>query len=123
MIAKHAGTPVVARNFLAYLEQRLQVKQLYFAEKPLQIPDGWETYIFRFRLGSRTPLPAKWRRRLILRIHPSTQGLAHLRHEHDVQVHMKQLGYPAAPPLLLDESPALYDGPFLIMEWLPGRPL
>jgi aminoglycoside phosphotransferase (APT) family kinase protein len=114
---------VVGRDFLGDLERRLGLPHLYFAEPPTPILDGWETYIFRLRLGSRRGLPSALERPLILRIYVSAQGLPQLRHEYAAQIHMRRLGYPVAVPILCEERCELYDGPFMLMECLPGRRL
>lgn len=123
MIVRSAPTPVVTRTFLGYLESRLGLQRLYYAEPPKLIPDGWETYVYRFRLGSRGELPAALRRPLILRVYATELGLPHLRHEHEVQAFMHRRGYPVAKPILIEESSDLFGGPFLLMECLPGRTL
>src|SRR5947209_4881145 len=108
MIATLCAEPAVGRDFLVYLERRLGIRQLSFAEEPMPIPDGWETYIYRFQLASRGPLPIAWRGPLILRIYPNEKGLPHLRHEFEAQSFMHRLSYPVAKPLLLEEASLLY---------------
>ncbi len=123
MIAKYFPEPVAGAEFLRYLEDRLGIGPLWYVDEPEAILDGWETYTYRFRIGSRAALPRKWRRPLILRIYASAHGLSHLRHEYAVQTHMNGLGYPIAEPLLWEKPSMLYDGPFFVMRCLPGRTL
>jgi aminoglycoside phosphotransferase (APT) family kinase protein len=123
MRAAFRGAPAVARPFLDYLEARLHVGPLHFAEGPTPILDGWETYIYRFRLSSPQPMPPPFDGPLILRIYACERGLPLLRHEVAVQNHLHQLGQPVAHPLLIEEDGRLFGGPFMVMECLPGRTL
>jgi aminoglycoside phosphotransferase (APT) family kinase protein len=113
----------VARGLLAYLTPRLAVGDLGFAEEPVEIPHGWETYIYRFRLRARGPLPPAFDRQLILRIYASPQGIPRARHEFACQRFLDEAGYPVPEPLFLEDDCDLFGGPFLIMECLPGETL
>jgi aminoglycoside phosphotransferase (APT) family kinase protein len=117
------GAPAVGDAFLRHLEDRLGFSSLRFAEPPVLIPEGWETYIYRFRLASATGLPSEWARPLVLRIYACIEGLPRLRHEYLVQQCMARHAYPVARPLLLDGDPHLLGGPFMVMEAIPGRTL
>lgn len=121
MIARYAGAPVLGAAFLEYLAPRLGTGNLYFAEKPAQILDGFETYIYRFRLGSRERLAAPFRRPLIVRIYSSAFGLPRLRQEVAAERFMRLLDYPVPRPLLVEEDCDLFGGPFAVVECLRGR--
>ncbi len=123
MIASPTYAPAVTVDLLEYLQYRLGVSDLSYAEKPAPITDGWQTYIYQFRLKSEDPLPAAFQAPLILRVYSSIHGLPRLQHEVAVQEHLRDLGYPVAEPLLVEEDDHLFGGPFMIMELLPGRNL
>jgi aminoglycoside phosphotransferase (APT) family kinase protein len=105
-----------------YLELRLGAGSLGFREEPEEVPHGWETYIYRFRLRGEG-LPRPYGRRLVLRIYASPQGVPRARYEFACQQALCRAGYPVAEPLLVEEDCGLFGGPFLIMECLPGETL
>src|SRR5438105_1699003 len=72
--ARPACPDAVAPAFLAYLGARLGVRGLAYAEPPAPVPDGWESYIYAFRLRGRG-LPPPWDGPLLLRIHANHHGL------------------------------------------------
>jgi hypothetical protein len=80
-----AAAPDVAGVLLEYLKLRLKTDDLRFAEQPAPVPDGWETFIYRFRPESLDRLPAAFTRPLILRAYSSKHGLPRARHEFAVQ--------------------------------------
>jgi aminoglycoside phosphotransferase (APT) family kinase protein len=123
MIARYVGAPVLGGQLLDYLAPRLGVRDLEFVEPPTQIMDGYETYIYRFRLGSRDRLAAPFRDPLIIRIYSSILGLPRLQQDVAAQRLMRLLDYPAPRPLLVEEDCDLFGGPFALVEWLPGRTL
>jgi aminoglycoside phosphotransferase (APT) family kinase protein len=101
----------------------LRVGELGFAEEPVEIPHGWETYIYRFRLRASGPLPAAFDRRLVVRIYASPEGVPRAQHEFACQHFVDKAGFPVPEPLLLGEDCGLFGGPFLVMECLPGGTL
>jgi aminoglycoside phosphotransferase (APT) family kinase protein len=117
--------PPVARGvdapLLDYLQRSLGVRDLQFAEKPTLLPEGWETNIYRFHLRAEDTLPDAFARPLILRAYSSRFGLPRLRHEFAVQQFLATTGYPVAHPLLLEPSPAVLGGPFMVMTLVPGQ--
>ncbi len=123
MITSPALQSSVAQNLLDYLQDHLGIPEVRFAEEPVQITLGWETYIYRFRLRPTAGLPPEYTDRLILRAYSSVHGLSRARHEFAAQEAMVRLGYPAPRPLLLEERCEPFGGPFLVMEWLPGQTL
>jgi len=112
-----------AEELLDYLRQRLSVTDLGYRHPLVVIPDGWETNTCQFQLASAESMPAPFDGPLVLRAYSSRQGLPRLRHEFDVQRHLKRHGYPVAAPLLLEETSSRLGGPFMIMEWIPGQTL
>jgi aminoglycoside phosphotransferase (APT) family kinase protein len=106
-----------------YLEPRLGVDSLRFAEPPAEVPHGWETYVYRFRLQAAGRLPASLARPLILRIYASPQGVPRARREFAVQRHLHLRGYGVPEPLLLEEDCTRFGGPFMLMECIPGETL
>jgi aminoglycoside phosphotransferase (APT) family kinase protein len=123
MIASPISAPAVTATLLEYLQYRLGVGDLSYAEEPVPITDGWQTYIYQFRLKSEEALPAEFQGPLILRVYSSIHGLPRLENEVAVQNYLRDLAYPVAEPLLVEETDHLFGGPFMIMEMLPGRNL
>lgn len=113
----------VAAALCSYLEPLAGAGPLCFAEGPTEVPDGWETYIYRFRLQSASPLPPRLARPLVLRAYASPQGVPRACHEFNVQRHVHRLGYPAPEPLLVEEDSAPLGGPFLLLDVVPGETL
>src|SRR5690349_5239906 len=113
----------VAGALRTYLAPRLGVDDLDFAEGPDEIPHGWETYIYRFRLRAGGGLPRPFDRRLVLRIYASPQGVPRIRGEFAVQHALHLAGQPVPAPLLVEDDCGLFGGPFMIMECLPGETL
>lgn len=113
----------VAGPLLEYLRDRLAIPDLDYRQAPRAIPDGWETFIFRFQLHGAARLPAAFSRPLILRAYASVRGTDRLLYEFSVQKHLHALGYPAPKPLWCEADASILGGPFMIMEWLPGRTL
>jgi aminoglycoside phosphotransferase (APT) family kinase protein len=112
----------VAASLRDYLRLRLEVTDLQYVQPPAPNNEGWETFIYRFQLRG-CHLPEEFKRPLVLRAYSSLQGLPRLLHEAAVQRHMRERGYPAPLPLLVEESDDPLGGPFMIMELLPGRTL
>jgi aminoglycoside phosphotransferase (APT) family kinase protein len=108
---------------LHYLGRRLGVKGLSFAAGPAELPNGWETDTYEFRLRSREPLPQPFTRPLILRVFASDQGLSRARHEHTVQTFLARAHYPVPRPLLLEERCDYFGGPFILRAKAPGQPM
>lgn len=117
-----AGRPLAetAADLRAYLADHLGAPSLRFLRNPVLIPDGWETHIYQFELAADEPLPPSFRRELILRVFASRQGVPRARHEFAVLKHMRRLGYPVPEPVCFEEECALFGGPFLILERIPG---
>jgi aminoglycoside phosphotransferase (APT) family kinase protein len=113
----------VALTLARYLRSRLGLKDVVFAEPPLLIPDGWEAYIYRFRLGPASSPPAALDRPLILRVYAGAGGLPRARREYAAQRRARRLGYPAPDPALLEEDCGWFGGPFLLMERVEGTTL
>jgi len=109
----------VAAALLDELRRRLDLPGLGYAEPPAPLPDGWECYLYTFRL--RGPgLPPAWDRPLVLRIHADRRGVPHARREFAAPRYLAGLGYPVPRPLLLEESGEAFGGPFLIDERVEG---
>jgi aminoglycoside phosphotransferase (APT) family kinase protein len=123
MIASPITAIAVSESLRDYLRFRLGVADLDFREAPSPITEGYATYIYRFQLGAADDLPEEFQRPLILRAYSSISGLPQLQHEAAVQRHMHARCYPAAEPLLVEESDGPLGGPFMIVEVLPGRTL
>ncbi len=113
----------VGAALLDYFRRRLGVCDLTYREPPASIPHGWETHVFRFRLGSRRRLPPEYERCLIVRGYCSANALSRLRHELDLQTYLGQQGYPVAGPVVLEEEEQIFGGPFMVMRCVTGQTL
>jgi aminoglycoside phosphotransferase (APT) family kinase protein len=122
-VAARSPVPDVASALLDFLQERLGVPDLAYAEPPALIPDGWEAQVYRFRLESRRDLPPAFARPLIVRAYGNQVALPRLQREFDIQLDLADRDYPVARPLLMDENAAGFGGPFMVMEWIPGQTL
>jgi aminoglycoside phosphotransferase (APT) family kinase protein len=113
----------VAEALAAYLEPRLGVGKLGFTSEPREVPDNWETHIYRFQLRAERPLPQAFAAMLVLRAYSSFRSISRARHDFVVQRHMSNLGYEVPAPLLVEDSCDVLGGPFLVMSWIPGETL
>jgi aminoglycoside phosphotransferase (APT) family kinase protein len=111
----------VASLLLEYLQSRLGIADLQYAERPVFFPESWETYVYQFRLANGPSLPPAFGERLILRAYSSGHGWPRLRHEYQVQKHLCGLDYPVPAPLLLERDSNILRGPFMLMEAIPGQ--
>jgi aminoglycoside phosphotransferase (APT) family kinase protein len=123
MIVSLDASPSVGTNLLNYLEDRLGLGSLRYAQDPQPTGHGWETYICRFRLQSAATLPAEFSAPLVVRIYSNCQAIPRIEHEFAAQQHMFRRGYPVAEPVLCESDCALFGAPFMIMKETPGRPL
>jgi hypothetical protein len=117
-----AVTPVDS-DLLAYLATRLGLRSARFAEPPDLVPDGWEAYVYRFRLSVSGALPPDLAGPLVLRLYAGPRGLPRARREFAAQTYACRHGYPAPKPLLLEADSRYLGGPFLVMEGVPGETL
>jgi aminoglycoside phosphotransferase (APT) family kinase protein len=113
----------IAAGLLRYLADRFGARRLRFEQDPVPVKDGWETYIFHFRLGEDDALPAEFRGPLTLRLFACPQGVPRGRHKFEVQRFLWQRGYPVPAPLCWEERGDSLGGPFLLMEQVPGPPV
>jgi aminoglycoside phosphotransferase (APT) family kinase protein len=117
------GGPCVDTRLSAYFAARFGMSRVEFAEPPALVPDGWEAYVYRFRLRPDGGLPGRFDRPLILRLYAGPQGLPRARREFAAQGHAFRSGYPVPEPLLLEENCDFLGGPFLVMEQVQGETL
>src|SRR5262249_24876883 len=110
----------VAEALAAYLEPRLKVGPLAYAEEPRPIPHGWEAHIYSFRIDTSAPPPPRFGGSFILNLYCGAGGTPGARHEFAAQRHLRELGYDVPDALLLEDDCSHLGGPFLIMECVPG---
>jgi aminoglycoside phosphotransferase (APT) family kinase protein len=110
----------VAADLLGYLRQRWEAPALAYAEKPAPLGEGWETYVYSFRLRGPS-LSAEQAAPLVLRLYSSPHGVARAGHEFAVLRYLAGQRYPAPKPLLLETDCRLFGGPFLVVERIAGR--
>jgi aminoglycoside phosphotransferase (APT) family kinase protein len=122
-VADPAAAAEVAAGLLAYFRRRFRAGHLRYLLWPTPVPEGWETYTYRFQFLNASTLPPAFARPLILRVFAGTPGVPRARHEFAVQRSLEQTGYRVASPLLLEERCDVFGGPFQIMEQVPGETL
>ncbi len=108
----------MAESLLAYLRKELANAALSYADAPVRLPGGNETFIYAFRLLG---VPAQLSGPLILRAY--REGYARpdqARFEAAVQNAIAGLGYPAARVFVTAPEPDVLGTPFIIMQRLPG---
>jgi aminoglycoside phosphotransferase (APT) family kinase protein len=113
----------VTLRLRSYLAERLEIPDLDFAEPPLEYPDGWEAYLYRFRLRPSATLPAEFAQQLVLRIYTNAEALPQARREFAVLQHVHQLQFPVPGAVLLEEDLSSFGGPFLLITHVPGKNL
>jgi aminoglycoside phosphotransferase (APT) family kinase protein len=111
------------RKSRPYLSHKWRTPTLAYKESPVALTDGWEAYTYRFKLQPNLFLPQSLVQPLILRIYASPQGGPRARREFLAQQQLRLMGYPVPQPLQLEPNPALFGGPFLIMEHVEGKML
>ena len=124
MTADPASPAQVADALRAHLADALASPHLSYAEPPAPITRGWETYIYTFRLTPPVP-DRRFAGPLILRIYAGPlEGAARLAQlEYRAQAFVRQRGFPAPTPLLLESEGVVFGQPFIVMERVPGRPM
>jgi aminoglycoside phosphotransferase (APT) family kinase protein len=110
----------IAVDLLHYLSDRFAAPGLHFAQEPTPVTDGWETFIYHFRLRGAEALPEELRGPLTLRLFAGSQGVPRGRHQYEVQQFLRRHGYPVPAPLLWEERCDTLGGPFMLMEQVPG---
>ncbi|MGB6896363.1 MAG: phosphotransferase family protein [Dehalococcoidia bacterium] len=125
MTADPASPAQVADALRAHLADALASPDLSYAEPPAPITTGWETYIYAFRLASPSLSDERFAGPLILRIYPGPlPGAARVAQlEYRAQAFVRERGFPAPTPLLLETEGAVFGQPFMLMERVPGRPM
>lgn len=124
MTADPASPAHVADALRAHLVDVLASPGLSYAELPAPITTGWETYIYAFSLTPPVP-DRRFAGPLILRIYAGPlEGAARIAQlEYRAQAFVREHGFPAPMPLLLETEGAVFGRPFMVMERVPGRPM
>lgn len=110
----------VGRALTSFVAGHLGVTGVRLAEAPEQVPHGWDTYTFFFRLEG-AGIPAEWTRPLVLRLYPDAEQQPRAETEFAIQRFVSGRGFPAPRPLVLVDAGGPFGLPFMIMERLPGR--
>jgi len=113
----------VAAVLLDYLSSRLNRSGLEYAQQPVEVCGGWETYTYSFQLKNDAGLPESYTRPLILRAYSCCEGLPRARYEFAVQDCLAELNYPLPASLLLEEDCSYFGGPFLVSRRIEGPTL
>lgn len=125
MTADPASAAEVAEALRNHLAEALDSPNLSYIEPPAPITTGWETYIYTFRLAAPSISDERFTRPLILRIYPGplAEAAPVAETEYQAQAFVREHGFPAPTPLLLETEGAVFGQPFMIMERVPGRPM
>jgi aminoglycoside phosphotransferase (APT) family kinase protein len=113
----------VAPAFADYMSWRLDCPGLAYAQHPVELPGGWETYTYALQFRAQVALPKPYTQPLVLRIYSCCAGLERARYEFGVQQHLGTLGYPILGHLLLEEDCDYFGGPFLVAPRVTGGTL
>ncbi len=122
MIVRRLSATQVEQPLLDYLRHRLGTATSYVVP-PAPLGEGWETFIYQFRIRPAPGLPPELTVPLVLRVYSSREGVPWLTHEFLAQRSLDELGYPVAKPLFVEGSDQWFGGPFMIMTRVPGRTL
>lgn len=117
-----ANAGAVGAALLQYLRGKLSVPALAYAEPPSALGDGWETYIYVFRLAGHAA-DEVWAAPLVLRIFPTLDLGARAEQEVAVQTFVAARGFPAPRPLAVEPAGDVLGLPFMIMGRAPGTTL
>src|SRR5260370_24775432 len=113
----------VAPELLDYLSSRLSRSGLEYAQQPVEVCGGWETYTYSFQLKNDGELPEPYTKPLILRAYSCCEGLPRARYEFAVQHYLGEFKYPLPGSLLLEEDCSYFGGPFLVSRQVEGPTL
>lgn len=109
----------VASKLIDYLRDYLGCSKLRYKVKPELIPDGWDTYSFRFQLETGSCPVRDFQQQLAVKMFVNEHGLPRLENEFRAMEQVHHHGYPVPKPLLLESSDAI-GGPFMIREFASG---
>jgi aminoglycoside phosphotransferase (APT) family kinase protein len=104
----------------SFVTGRLGVADVRIAETPAQVPHGWDTHTYFFRLEG-PDLPDEWTRPLVLRLYADADQQQRAETDVAIQRFVSDRGFPAARPLAFVGAGNPFGAPFMIMERLPGR--
>lgn len=86
------------------------------------ISDGWESEMYSFRLGYEAD-SSLIDEKLVLRIYPGDNAIEKAQRESFGMQCLWNAGYPVPRIHLVDSDPDVLGRPFVIMEWIEGRPM
>jgi aminoglycoside phosphotransferase (APT) family kinase protein len=119
-------SPAFDPNDVTSLKVKLQ-ERLSSRVGALEIRDlrrigaGMDTYVYAFAVdGSLAP---NWMEPLVLRVYPNVGQAAKAEREASIQGFVREGGFPAPRPLLVDAPGGSVGLPFMVMERAPGTPL
>ena len=107
-------------RLLEHLRGHLGDRNLIYADEPRRLTKGMFAQVWQFALSSG---PAEWRDALVLRVYPSDADPSQVHVEAAVQNGLVVEGFPAPKVLLSEDSGEVLGCPFIVMEWIPGRPV
>lgn len=106
----------------SYLASRFPSRSGLHITGVADITTGWETRVFDFTLAYIQDNRPR-QERLILRLYPSGDKAAKADHEFTFLERLYNLRYPVPAPALLETTGSPFGAPFIIMEYIDGRPL
>src|SRR6476646_46310 len=110
----------IANRLLHHLTRMFDCPGAAYLTAPARIQGGFDTTIFGFALD-RVPPPLQGP--LILRLSSADADPARVKLDTIVQNTLAEMGYPAPRVLATESDPAILDGPFMIMQRVPGKTL
>ena len=110
----------ISEKLIAYLRTQLNDSQIAYATPPKQLQGGFETQIYQFQLETTQEEFAK---PLVLRLYPEFYGTGNAIWESSIQNVLATQGYPVAQTHLICKDISILGGAFIIMDFLPGKPL
>ena len=118
MVSDPADAEQVAAALGAWA-QRTYGGAVSVAEGPTAITGGYDTYIYRFRLGG--PVEGLAAAPLILRLYPSPERGPSALREAEILRYLAAADYPAPRPLEASGASDEFGVPYVVMEQVPGR--
>ena len=110
----------VGAALTSFVAAHLGVAGVHLVAAAEQVPHGWDTYTYFFRVDG-AGLPDDWMRPLVLRLYADAEQQLCAETEVAIQCFVSGRGFPAARPLAFAGAEGPFGAPFMIMERLPGR--
>jgi len=121
MIQPNEKNPAeISDKLIAYLRDELRDSKLDYDSPLTQIQEGFETFIYRFRLKN---VKEELNQRLVLRLYPEYYGPEKAVWESSIPNSLADEGYPVPRAHIICTDKSILGGAFFIMEFLSGKPM